>query len=162
VWSWGSSCEELFLFDLELRWEESKLTRSSNSFLTGMVSTTCIVTIPLRYQAAAGVSALQAGIRLIPMSLTVQIGAMLVAVLTKKRRMPPIYLLFVGATLQMIGCIFLSRGSPDHPNWNGLYGFEAMTGIGVGITIGVVTLIIPYATEKRDIGQSSIQSCSRR
>ena len=114
------------------------------------------MTIPLRYQASAGVSPLQAGIRLIPLSVTIQIGAMLVALLTKKRRMAPIYFLSVGVALQLIGCVFLSRGVPDNLDWNGLHCIEAVTGIGVGISIGVVTLMIPYAIENRDRGKSSL------
>jgi len=110
------------------------------------------VQIPVRHQAAGGASPLQAGIRLIPLSLTIQFGAMLVAVLAQKRRMPPVYLAFFGATGQVIGIIFMSRGSIEHPNWRALYGLEALTGLCVGIGIGVVTLMAPYATEKRDHG----------
>jgi hypothetical protein len=82
----------------------------------------------------------------------IQIGAMLVAVLAQKRRMPPVYLSFFGAVGQLIGCIFMSRGDPEHPEWKALYGLEALTGICVGMGIGVVTLMAPYATEKRDHG----------
>uniref|UniRef100_A0A8H7NQR2 Major facilitator superfamily (MFS) profile domain-containing protein n=1 Tax=Bionectria ochroleuca TaxID=29856 RepID=A0A8H7NQR2_BIOOC len=121
-----------------------------NSFLAGTVSTTSIITIPVRYQASVGVSPLQAGIRLIPLSLAIQVGAMLVAGLTKKRRLPPIYMLFVGAAFQLIGCIFLSRGSPEDPDWKGLYGLMVLTGLGIGLNIGVATLMMPYITEERD------------
>ncbi|KAI0144561.1 major facilitator superfamily domain-containing protein [Xylariaceae sp. FL1272] len=122
----------------------------ANSFLSGTISTTCIINIPLRFQTAAGLSALQAGIRLIPLTVTLQIGAMLVAILTKKGRTAPIYLLLVGAGLQLIGVVFLSQGDAKHATWSGIYGFEAVTGVGLGLTIGVVTLMMPHACEVRD------------
>ncbi|KAI1261413.1 drug resistance transporter [Xylariaceae sp. FL1019] len=122
----------------------------ANSFLSGTVSTTCIINIPLRFQTAAGLSALQAGIRLIPLTVTLQIGAMLVAILTKRGRIAPVHLLFVGASLQLIGVVFLSQGDADHPTWSGIYGFEAVTGVGLGLSIGVVTLMMPHACEVRD------------
>ncbi|KAI0144466.1 drug resistance transporter [Xylariaceae sp. FL1272] len=121
-----------------------------NSFLSGTVSTTCIITIPMRYQTSSGLSPLQAGIRLIPLSLTIQIGAMLVAVLTKRGRLAPFYLLLTGAILELIGCVFMSRGPVETPDWHALYGFEVVTGVGVGLSIGAVTLMIPYAIEDRD------------
>lgn len=126
-----------------------------NTFLNGAISTTCIIQIPLRFQAASGASPLQAGIRLIPLSVTIQFGAMLVAVLARKRRIPPVYLSFVGAAGQLVGCVLMFRGSPDHPDTKALYGYEALTGICVGVGIGVVTLMAPYATEKRDHGTLS-------
>ena len=98
-----------------------------------------------------GLSPLQAGIRLIALSLTIQIGSMLVAVLAKNGRMPPIYLLLVGAVFQLVGCVCLSRGSTKNPDWNGIYGFEVINGIGIGLGIGVVTLMTPFAIEKRDL-----------
>ncbi|KAI1179865.1 drug resistance transporter [Nemania sp. FL0916] len=122
----------------------------ANSLLSGAISTTCVITIPMRAQASAGDSPLQAGVRLIPLSLTIQIGAMIDAILTKKRRLAPIYLLLAGASLQLIGCVFMSRGPPQHPDWHALYGIEVVTGIGLGLSIGAVTLMIPYAIEDRD------------
>lgn len=77
---------------------------------------------------------------------------MLVAVLAKNRRMPPVYLSFIGALFQLLGLLFMSRGSPTNPNWQALYGLEILAGTGVGLGIGVVTLMTPYVTEKRDLG----------
>ncbi|KAL9097924.1 MAG: hypothetical protein Q9165_000250 [Trypethelium subeluteriae] len=65
--------------------------------------------------------------------------------------MPPIYLILVGATFQVTGCIFLSRGSHEVSDWRGTYGNEAITGLGVGLGIGVVTLMTPFVIEKRDL-----------
>lgn len=76
-----------------------------NTFFTGSITTTCIIQIPLRYQAASGSSPLQASIRLIPFMVTIQVGGMLVAALATKRRMPPVYLSFLGAICQLFGCI---------------------------------------------------------
>ncbi|EEH05806.1 drug resistance transporter [Histoplasma capsulatum G186AR] len=43
---------------------------SLSSFMTGAVSITCIIQIPIRYQTAVGGTPLQAGIKLIPLALS--------------------------------------------------------------------------------------------
>lgn len=80
---------------------------------------------------------------------------MAVAALTQKGRLAPIYLAFVAAVGQIIGCVFLSRGPPGQPDWKPLYGLEVLTGTCIGMGIGVVTLMTPYVTEKRDHGKPS-------
>lgn len=96
-------------------WFDSFLSDPRNSLLTGAVTITCIVSIPLLYQASTGVSAMQIGVRLIPLTVAIQIGGPLVAILTKKMSMPPIYLLFVASAFQLLGTVLLSRETPDDP-----------------------------------------------
>lgn len=122
-----------------------------NAFLSGAISTTCMIQIPIRSQAAIGMSALSAGVHLIPFTLAMEFGAMLVAMLITKRRLPPVYLALVANVMQLVGVVLLSMGSPDNPGYRAMYGIEAVLGLGVGAAIAVTTLMMPYATEKRDL-----------
>lgn len=121
--------------------------------MTGSVSITCIIQLPIRYQTTVGSSPLQAGVRLLPFVLCGPLGVTLTAILSKNRRVPPLYVGIVGILLQMIGLIFISQGPPSNPDWSPLYGVEVLAGLGMGISIGVVTLLTPYIAEKRDLGK---------
>ena len=127
-------------------------TSTRTSFMTGAVSITCIFQLPLRYQTSAGLSALQAGLRLIPFSVCGPLGTVFCAALSKKRRVPPIYLAIAGELMQIIGLVFLARGDPADPDWRGLYGLEVVVGIGFGLCLGAVSLMVPFVVEKRDLG----------
>ncbi|XDG03758.1 hypothetical protein ABKA04_003373 [Annulohypoxylon sp. FPYF3050] len=130
----------------------------ANAFLSGAISTTCLIQVPIFSQAAVGTSALGAGVHLIPYTLAMEIGAMLVAASIAKRRLPPVHLALVAAVMQLVGVILLSIQSPNNPGYRGMYGIEAIIGLGVGAAIAVTTLMMPYATEKQDlsIGTASI------
>lgn len=122
-----------------------------NAFLSGAISTTCMIQIPLRSQAALGMSAFSAGIYLIPFTLSMEFGAMVVAMLVKKRRLAPVHLGFAAAVLQLVGVVLLSVGPVENPAYKAMYGIEVVVGLGVGAAIAVTTLMMPYATEKRDL-----------
>ncbi|KAI1807116.1 putative multidrug resistance protein fnx1 [Daldinia bambusicola] len=126
-----------------------------NSFMTGSVSITCIIQLPIRYQTSVGASPLQAGVRLIPFVICGPIGVILTAAISKKRRVPPLYSALVASILQMLGLIFMARGPADNPDWAPLYGLEVLAGLGMGISIGIVTLLTPYVAEKRDLAVAS-------
>ena len=121
--------------------------------MTGAVSITCIFQLPLRYQTSAGLSPLQAGVRLIPFSMCGPLGTIICAALSKNKRVPPIYLAITGEVMQIVGLVFLARGDPADPDWHGLYGLEVVVGIGFGLCLGAVTLMIPFVLEKRDLGK---------
>lgn len=123
----------------------------ANAFLSGAISTTCLIQVPIFSQAAVGTSALGAGVHLIPYTLAMEIGAMLVAASIAKRRLPPVHLALVEAVMQLVGVVLLSVQSPNNPGYRGMYGIEAIIGLGVGAAIAVTTLMMPYATEKQDL-----------
>lgn len=122
-----------------------------SSFMSGAVSITFIFQLPLRYQTAGGVSPLQAGLRLLPFSLSGPVGSIIAAGVSKKLRVPPIYFILFGFIMQIVGIIFLSRESSDDPNWSGLYGLEVVIGLGFGLCIGAATLLTPFVFEKADL-----------
>ncbi|EEA26380.1 hypothetical protein TMatcc_005354 [Talaromyces marneffei ATCC 18224] len=122
-----------------------------SSFMFGAISITFIFELPIRYQNVQGLNSLQAGLRLLPFSLSGPIGSILSAGLCKSLRIPPIYIMIVGSILQVLGIIFTSRMSTTDLNWNGLYGLEVLIGIGFGFCLGGATLLIPFIFEKEDL-----------
>jgi hypothetical protein len=126
----------------------------SNTFLTGAVSVTCIVLIPLRYQTAAGLSPLQAGARLILFSVASPIGAILAAAACKKNRVAPLYLMLFGEILQIIGLVLATTlTSTNDRDWPGLYGLQVCIGFGMGLVVGTATLLTPAVVERKDLGK---------
>lgn len=138
---------------ISIRYVENTKKNYSNSFLTGAVFITCIVQIPLRFQAANGESPWHAGIRLIPFGLASPIGSILVVGGCSRQRLPPIYLLIPAALLQLIGLVFMSRLSIENIMWKGQYAMQVLTGLGCGMSIAVTTVLTPYVVEPRDLGR---------
>lgn len=121
--------------------------------MSGAVSITFIFQLPLRYQTAAGLDPLQAGLRLLPFSLSGPAGSILSAVSAKKLRIPPLYIMLFGSVVQTIGIVIASRGPRDEPAWPALYGLEVAAGLGFGFCLGAATLMTPFVFEKRDLGK---------
>ncbi|ORY12828.1 putative multidrug resistance protein fnx1 [Clohesyomyces aquaticus] len=126
-----------------------------NSFLVGAVFVTCIFEIPLRFQAVNRENPWRAGVRLIPFSIAVPVGAGLVAALCGKRRLPPIYLLLAGSVFQTLGLVFMSRTTLGDIRGAAQYGLQIVVGLGCGLNIGGLTLMIPFVIEKRDLATST-------
>ena len=126
--------------------------------MSGAVSITFVFQLPLRYQTAAGLSPLQAGLRLLPFSLSGPVGSIIAAGLSKKMRVP-LYLMLFGSIVQIVGIVFVSRGFPNDPDWSGLYGLEVV--VGFGFCLGADTLVTPFILEKRDLGKCNSTLKSR-
>ncbi|KAI1125671.1 drug resistance transporter [Nemania abortiva] len=122
-----------------------------NCLVTGAVSITCSIELPIRYQTTLGVSPLQAGLRLLPFSVVGPLGSVIMALMCKNRRVAPIHVGLVGTLFQIVGLVFFTMGSPRNPDWTGMYGFEALVALGFGVQIGLVSLLTPYIAEKRDL-----------
>ncbi|KAK8119738.1 efflux pump antibiotic resistance protein [Apiospora kogelbergensis] len=127
-----------------------------NTFMTGAVSVTCVVLIPLRYQTAGALSPLDAGVRLILFSAVSPIGAIVAAMLCKKKRTPPLFVMLFGALLQILGLVLVTTlAKPDDRDWPGLYGLQVCIGFGMGFAMGTATLLTPAITERRDLAVAS-------
>lgn len=128
------------------------LRTSSNSFLIGAVFTVCVIQIPLRFQAVNNESPWRAGVRLIPFGLATPVGGILSAGICGKRRFAPIYMIFVAATCQVLGIVFMSRQTLDRITWNGQYGLQFLTGFGSGMAITTTQIMVPFViAEKKDL-----------
>lgn len=112
-----------------------------------------VVTLPQRFQAVFGTTALGAGIRLLPYMLSTSLGALAANIIGAKGRVPPIYLLFFGALLQVLGLALLSTLPTAGVFPAEGYGYETLAGAGVGVTFGILILATPFVAEARDLGE---------
>lgn len=110
--------------------------------------------LPQRLQTISGASPLAAGIRLLPYTFGAAFGAVLANVIGSKRRIAVIYILFLGALLQLLGLVLLSTLPIIRELPRKAYGFETLAGVGVGVTFGILVLATPYVASSRDLGES--------
>lgn len=70
-----------------------------------------------------------------------------------KLKVPPIYLVLIASTLQVIGFTLLST-LPTSGDFilHAQYGYEVIAGFGVGVNISTLMLMTPFSVEKRDQG----------
>ncbi|KAF2804408.1 MFS general substrate transporter [Mytilinidion resinicola] len=129
-----------------------------NSYLTGTVLMVCLVQIPQRFMTVNGLSSLDAAVRMLPFGAFVPGGSSLAAVLMGKPKVPPCIIILVGAVLQLIGAVFLSRIPTDPHIHSPQYAFQVLIGLGVGFLAAGLILLVPYAMEKRDlaVGTASV------
>ena len=119
-------------------------------FLVGAPFTVAVIQIPLRFQTLYRISALGAGIRLLPFAVLTPIGSGVSAAIAGRAKIPPIYLMMVGAVIQMIGFALLSTGSTGPSPGTAQYGYQAVSGFGVGMNLSNLIVMTPFAVEKRD------------
>lgn len=112
-----------------------------------------MITIPQRFQAVYGTSPLGAGVRLLPFNFLISFATVFVNIVAAKARIKPIYLLFIGSALQLIGLALFSTLTDDTTISSSIYGFEVISGFGVGMVIGISLVIPPHVVEYRDLGK---------
>lgn len=117
------------------------------------MTVTGVVLIPLRYQTAAGLSPLQAGVRLILFSVASPIAAVLAASVCKKKRVAPLHLALAGELIQLLGLVLVTTlTTTSDKDWPGLYGLQVCIGFGMGLVIGTTTMLTPAIVERKDLG----------
>ncbi|KAF2180760.1 putative efflux pump antibiotic resistance protein [Zopfia rhizophila CBS 207.26] len=122
-----------------------------SSCLSGVPFNALVIYIPQRIQTVSGMSPLAAGIRLLPYSFGVAFGAVLASVASSKRRVAVTNILLFGASLQVIGIALLSTQSGTSHIPKKVYGFEALAGIGMGASFGVLVFATPFVVEPKDL-----------
>ena len=128
------------------------------SLLSGIPYNIIIIDIPQRLQTVNGISPLGAGIRLIPFNFMIGIGCIFINVFAMRTRIAPIYLLFAGSVTELVGLSLLSTLSTNEimtPAPPVLYGWEVLTGFGIGMVWGMLLVIPPHVVEHRDLAISS-------
>ena len=79
-------------------------------------------------------------------------------IVAAKSRIKPIYLLFIGSLFQLIGLALFTTLSDDTTIPAAIYGYEILSGFGVGMVIGISLVIPPHVVEARDLGMLLSQS----
>ncbi|KAH7304388.1 major facilitator superfamily domain-containing protein [Stachybotrys elegans] len=121
-----------------------------NFFYLGGPTVNTMFIIPLRFQVIYKTSGLEAGIRLLPFTSALPIGAFTASLLTGRVKVPAVYLLFSGSILQVIGFALLSTLPTDLSVPNQIYGYEFLSGMGCGINYALLFILIPHVSERID------------
>ena len=113
---------------------------------------TVVIELPQRFQSVDFSSALDAGIRVLPYTLTVALGSIVTRNFTAKKRVPPIYVLAVSTGLQIIGIglLYSVVGSPGTPP--SMYGYEVLAGLGVGLSLTTLLNVARFVVERKYLG----------
>lgn len=122
------------------------------SFFSGVPYNIIVINIPQRFQGLYGTSPFEAGVRLVPFNFLIALGTVVANISAAKTRIRPIYLLFIGSTIQLIGLALFSTLSSDLHIPSVIYGWEVLSGFGIGIVFGILLLIPPQVVEQRDLG----------
>lgn len=108
--------------------------------------------MPQRFQAVNNIAPFGAGVRLIPFNFSISFASILVNIIAGKARVRPIFLLMFGSIVQLIGLSLYSTLPADGILHIAIYGYEVVTGFGIGFVMGVCLLLPPAVVERRDLG----------
>ena len=125
---------------------------SSVSLLSGVPYNIIVIDIPQRFQAVYGASPFGAGLRLIPFNFLIALSAVLINIFAAKTRILPVYILFAGSIIQLVGLALFSTLSTSLSVPSVIYGWEVLSGCGIGIVMGMLLVLPPHVVEARDLG----------
>ncbi|KAI8630114.1 putative multidrug resistance protein fnx1 [Xylariaceae sp. FL1651] len=106
--------------------------------------------LPQRFQLVNGLSGLDAGVRLIPFTLASPVGTGFAASISGRLKIPPIWIILAGASLQVVGFALLGTLPITTDLLPRTYGFEIIAGFGCGMNLALLFVIVPQVAEKRD------------
>lgn len=115
-----------------------------------------IFILPQRFEIVNQLTPFHAAIRFIPFTVSSPVGSMLAPTIAKAFRIPLMYLLMVGSAIQIVAFALLGTMPNQHAIPARQYGYEFLGGFGCGISSPILTLMTPFATEKRDHGESRL------
>ncbi len=124
------------------------------SAFLGVPFTVLVVDLPQRLQTVNDLSALDAGVRLLPYAIFAPLGS-LVSNIIFMRRKKPLILLGAGASLQLVGLVLLATIPISASVPAAQYGYQIIAGFGVGITFGTLVTITPSSVEPRDLATAT-------
>ncbi|PVH94609.1 MFS multidrug transporter-like protein [Periconia macrospinosa] len=120
------------------------------SMLSGAPYIVTMIDIPQRFETM-GVGAFGAGARLIPFNLLIALGAVAVNIVAGKSKIPPIVLLTFGVICQLVGVCLLSTLDSSTSIPNAIYGYQVLTGLGIGVMFGLCVVLPPAVTKTKDL-----------
>ncbi|KAF2643899.1 MFS general substrate transporter [Massarina eburnea CBS 473.64] len=120
------------------------------TLLNGGVLSTCVVQVPQRFMTVNGMSAFSAAARLLAFGAFVPTGSIISVPIMTKLRLPPTIIMAIGACLEIVGTVGLSRAPTHFHVASSQYGFQILIGTGVGFIVSAVMILLPTAFEERD------------
>ncbi|EEB96338.1 hypothetical protein MPER_04542, partial [Moniliophthora perniciosa FA553] len=111
------------------------------------------VFLPQRMQIVDGVSPVMAGVRMLPLLLLLGcLSPFAGAMVMKTKSYRP--LMWFASSIGAIGAGLLSTVTVP-TKFSHIYGFEAMVGFSIGVTITVSTMITQFCVERRDLAAAT-------
>ena len=140
------------IFPLRLLKDRILVGMMSTAFFIGFPFVSIVVNIPQRAQAVNGLSPVRAGIALLPLLLTSPFATAVQGVLTSNFKVPPVYLMLIGAVLQLVGVGLTSSLPTDRPSIAPQqYGYEVIMGLGFGLSLSTVLTLAPLVVKEADL-----------
>jgi hypothetical protein len=113
----------------------------------------CIAQIPQRYITVNGLSPLAAAVRLLTYGAFVPFGSGIAGAMMGKPRIPPCWIILAGSLMEILGIALLAQiGTSSHIDAS-QYAFQIIAGTGTGLVNSGLIMLVPYAMEKRDLGE---------
>ncbi|TGO56767.1 hypothetical protein BCON_0073g00010 [Botryotinia convoluta] len=116
-----------------------------NAVFLGIQYFVTIFQLHQRFQVVDNTTALNAAFRLIPFTLLCPVGSIVSTVVAGKAKVPPIFLIMIGSSLQIVGFTLLSTLTISRVTPVSQYRFQVIASFGVGINLSTLLLITPYS-----------------
>ena len=130
--------------------------RRSTTFFIGFPFVAILFLIPQHAQAVYGLSPVQASLSVLPLLLTSPAATLASGILTSTFNVAPSHLILLGAVIQAIA---VGLGITIPLEGDGIsarqYGFEAMMGVGFGLTLSTVLTLGQLLVRREDAGEQS-------
>lgn len=124
-------------------------------FLLGMPFYVAIIQLPQRFQAVNRTSAERSGILLLPVTLLTPAGAMLGGIVMGKtimgRKIAAESVLIFSTAIVSVGIGLISSLPIKHSFWPGTYGYEIITGMGLGLASTPYYFLLYTSVEEKDV-----------
>jgi hypothetical protein len=125
------------------------------TFLIGFPFVSILFLIPQHAQAVYGLSPVQASLSVLPLLLTSPAATAASGVLTSTFNVPPSYLILAGSVIQAVAVGLAITIPLDGTAISAKqYGFEAMMGVGFGLTLSTVLTLGQLLVSKENAGES--------
>ncbi|RAK99185.1 MFS general substrate transporter [Aspergillus ibericus CBS 121593] len=121
------------------------------ALLSGVPFMTLILELPGRFQTLNNDSGLDAGIRILPLTLTIAFGSGLTGGLTARGRVPPFMVFLAAAILQVLGVGLLYSVHPSTTLSARLYGYQVLSGLGIGLSLTTAIMTMPSVVGKHNL-----------
>ncbi|ETS78083.1 hypothetical protein PFICI_10145 [Pestalotiopsis fici W106-1] len=119
-------------------------------FLLGAPITVTVFQLPQRFQLVNGLSGFDAGVRILPFAGGITVGSSIGAKLASQFRLPAVYVVLFGSSLQIIGLALMTTLPSSLSVPATVYGYQVIAGFGCGVSYAVLYLMIPFTTGRRD------------
>lgn len=139
----------LYVFEKPLTPLANTLIRIS--WTNGAILSLCVVQIPQRFMTVNGMDPLDASARFLALGAFVPLGSSIAIVLMNRLNLKPFIIVAIAVLLQILGTGLMLRASDGPRVESSQYGFQVITGTGIGFIISAVMTLIPVAMDKRDV-----------